>query len=976
MAELRPRAVQFCPGGIGLSEALDQTVQPGTVVSALDDQTLWTVRRLVNQDPDEVIYKAFGDLIAWVSRMLGLPTARRTSPSQLRAMVMRAAADLPQDSILATARLFPGTADAVGKAMTLLHYYGHTLDDLKHASEQVDGPLAQKLLDLVQLEENVRLQMAATNQEFGADRALHCLQTTAPEELPIKHLVVVAGHERSPLYEQWLLWLAAQGVSIDVLIEQNGQEDKGFVPQRKTLNHLKPTVQKTAKSKQPTTGWTHALFQNTEAKNPPQTAILETPDPLAECESILRKCFEANIEKGVPFDQIGIFIRDQELYAPLLLASSKRLGVPVAMRMSLPLLGNGFAALVLKLLQPLSGKDVRNLGYLVSSSYFGLPSTTAKTVQSLCRDAYATSTPWETLAELLKEEEGVQSVLGALDWRTKYKEKDGTVREWKDALIDLCNHTPLLDHMLESPLTSERDTRAQTLLQRSLQDLALECADQTFTLPEFVKRAEQLWSLENVVWPTIDDRYLSDTASAVKVCTTTHQLADFDHVYVLGMLEGTIPRRRSEDPVLSDHEREQLNEAFPQKEPLPTSHQEAAAERNEFIRICGSAKSVLHFSFPETSGDKDNIPAFYLEEIKRAVPSTEKEIQLRSQIVPTQQDCKLAADFWLRQSMDAPKEPFVFPSLHNEAALQKVQQKEDPVYKPEDISTVLSCPFRAYFRRQRIYQNSYKTFLNVFQNVPGQVVLAQFDDAEEGRKNLAHQMDQVVERERPRLQPWAQRLIRRGSDRLINQWVEREWKARETFGIFNARVTPEFPLGGDPTGFEWKINGVPVRFYGTIPALAEQGETGIAILYDSSPPDIRPESAFTERLGDTVEIGLTMLGLMKTHQEVCVQIEGLESRRIYFLAKPSNVRRGVCKDPKIDTNYLAFGDDRSDGQKKREFYEELRTHVAEAVQKLQSGDISPTPGDPCETCRYADLCRSHLQDGEQNVNSDNPEVVE
>ena len=51
-----------------------------------------------------------------------------------------------------------------------------------------------------------------------------------------------------------------------------------------------------------------------------------------------------------------------------------------------------------------------------------------------------------------------------------------------------------------------------------------------------------------------------------------------------GMLEGVFPRRRSEDPILTDLERAEIS-LYLETRPLPDSHREARRERDQFYRL-------------------------------------------------------------------------------------------------------------------------------------------------------------------------------------------------------------------------------------------------------------------------------------------------------------------------------------------------------------------------------------------------------
>lgn len=960
MAEPRPKVVLYPPGGIGLRSALDQTASMGSLVSALEDQTLWTAKRLLADKAEDVDFKSFGDLLGWVARMAGLVTNRRSSPSQLRAMVMRAAQSLPQTSLLSSAAEYTGTSQAIGQTLTTLHYHRVTTSDLREAAKSAAQPTADKLKDLAELEGLVRAQMGVTNQEFGVERAFNCLQTSLDSVQPVPKLVVVMGCDRSPIYETWLLWLAAQGVDLHLLIEQNGPDSAEFVPQAQTLQNLNATVTKTAKAPL----WTNVLFTDKTTDQAPAVQIHKCPDPLNECETALRRCQKA-LKDGGTFDSMGIFVRDLDKYAPLLLATSKRLGVPIALRTGLPLLANGFATHVLSVLKAFASGDVRRFGSCVSSTYFGLDQDQASSVAALCRESFNDPDPWSALADRIKAQDNLESVTGALEWRDEFALEPATVRTWKQALVALCTKTPFLDHMVESKLTVSRDTRSQSLMQRSLDDAVLECGESLFTLQQFVDKATGLWELERVAWSNVDDDPGRQIPEAVRVCSSTRQLLDFDLLVVMGMLEGVMPRRRSEDPVLSDQELDFISEAVPSADRLPTSHSQAAAERDEFVRLCGSARRDLVFSYPETQDDKDNIPAFYLEEVIRAVGLPADTRPVPTEVVPQAKDCVLDADLALRHALDAPVEPFQTPALATEAARALAIPGPDHLFTTRELAAAVACPFKSFASgRLGLYSRSQRTFLSDLRRVPEKAGLLRIEDRTDAVSALELELDEAVQNRANRLRPWERHLLEKGASRLRNQWVEREFESRRLHRLPRQEIQTPGHLGDPKDGFEWTIQGRTIRIKDKIAAKLLDPTLAVGIDYASSPPDIKPYNAFTESLEDTVEIGLVLLGLMRDRPDACLVIEGLEGRALYIVYDPQAIRANVRADG-FSTHWLVQARD-SSSDAKREFFQNLKEKILEGLSHLDQGDVSPTPGLPCNKCRYGDLCRRHIQNGETN----------
>lgn len=967
MAELRPNPVLYAPGGVGLAAALRQTVRPESIVTTLDDQLLRTAKLLLKQkfpdSEDRPEFRPFADVLGWISRMAALQTGRRLSPTQLTALIMRAAQNLSTESELGESRRLRGTAEAIAQTITTLHYHHYTDQDLTKAAPQAPGPLANKLRDLAFLESSVRELKTTINGEFAADRANRLLESNPENPFPVSHLVAIVGPNPAPLYEQTLAWLASQGIEVDILLEWASNDHSSLGTNSKRVLSLLSLVQPV---KQPDT-WVGNLFTPNPidtAQRAPQARLIDLPDAFSEVETVLREAYSV-YRSGVSWSKIGVFTRDPESYAPLIISAAKRFGIPVSLRLGIPLLSNGFASFVLRLFRALSQSDVRQLGPLLSSSYFALPQQEQERTNTLLQRASQSQDPWQALADILENEPGLEQLAIIAEWRLQVAAEPKTVKDWQAALVNFVAVVGTLDRLDNTIVSLERDQRAMTLMQRSVNEAHLRLGNDQITLPEFTQILHDQWNMERVAWNTVP--YSDDAPEAVTVCTSTSQLQDFHTLFAVGLLEGVMPRRRSEDPIFSDQDIEFLNQSFPDKPQLPDSHSIAAAERDEFARLCGSAETSLVFTYPQTSDDKDNIPAFYLEELKRTLPSTPPVEKRAFQLAPPADQAILYTDQRLREALDSPPLTPAPPTLRTEQAKSLIRPDESTVFKPEWLGAALQCPFRATVKhRIRLFPPLHRTLLSILRYIPKQAGLVHQTDPITARQALLAQIKGEVDKLTPSLQPWEVQLLTKGAERLLENWLEHEFDARQKWPLDDPKVETPGIVGLDPEGFEWKVGETKIRIKPVVDAVLRTPETVVALKYDTSAPQFKPESFIQDHPEDAVAVGLTLLGLSKESPNSAVQVDSFETRRLYCLKNPFR-NASYVRSKNLYVDNINPSPSLDDSQSRKAFFEELRKTVHQAVETLKQADSKPNPGEHCDGCLFSDLCRSHRDYGETTL---------
>ncbi|MCH8977921.1 MAG: hypothetical protein IH945_01595, partial [Armatimonadetes bacterium] len=610
MADGRLRVTGVPPAGPGLARALARLVKDDSVVTSLDDAKL---RALSSMLPEgrEVELAPLGDLVGRFLTMLGEPTPRLCPRGQQLATIDLVCRELPGDSPFAESSRFRGTAELVMERLGELRDWDFTAEELRAVAEEAGPRLGAKLVSLAEIDESVREVLEETNRQFSSDRVASCLAIPPEGKLPIRRVVIAAGREERPVYEGWIRWILRFGIDVEVLVDEVPGAERLFAASHRTAKRLGTKVASFEKEEP----WYAALFSERVAAGCPRVEILSTPDPLSETEWAMRGCL-TEMRAGAMPHRLGVFARDAETYAPLVQASAQRLGVPLSLNLPVPLLTNGFAALTLRCLEALAGNDVRALWRLAGTSYLRGPDEDRSELQEAVGAAFmAGEEQWGSIASWAEgREEGFEWLRHLLAWRDQATESRTTLGGWLHRFIELVGGTRMVDlAMTADAPTRERDKRAQSVLQRSISDYAYiydRVRRPELGLKSFVGLARSLWENEQMV--------VEGLPNGVRFVSSTSALTSYDTLFVLGMLEGSLPRRRAEDPILFDTEREELSRLVGRGVRLPDSRDRAVAERDEFVRVCASASRRLVLSYPQTDDSRDNVPAFYLDELERA----------------------------------------------------------------------------------------------------------------------------------------------------------------------------------------------------------------------------------------------------------------------------------------------------------------------------------------------------------------------
>lgn len=946
MADSRPKVVLISPGSVGLSQALREVATDQCWITSTDDSYLTVAKASLTGTELDIEYTPLGSLLTRLCTMAGGLQGRRIAPSQLAAFLTRAARSLSPDSPFAHIKDFPLTVEAIAQVITLLHYHEVSLQELSDKRDQLSPLLAEKVKDLAQLEQLVREMTHEINYEFGVDKAQRLMESPAPV-WPIKHIVVIAGHRAAPIYNRLLQWLANNGVQITILVEKS--RVSSLFQRQESLTDLGETFDRVSE------GWNTCLFGSESSSHGPTPKILEVGDPLSECEWVVRAC-QKLIAKGTSPLKIGIWTSDQGLYPPMLVSASRRLGMQLNATVNVPLLTAGFAHFTLRVLQVLASNDARQIEKIASSSYLALSNIDRRTLIDLAHQAHHADSPdWEALQTLLQDHRNLSDISGLLNWRSKSKEA-ATLAIWHGRLRELHIETDILANALFSDQSnSSREENCMTVMQRSIGEAYLKFEpDTVFTLQEFVQMVEETWSNEQCVW--------SEKKQGVSLITNTRQLKEYDYLFAMNMVEGVMPKRRSEDPILTDKDIHEINQLVNPRLPLPDSIMESTESRDEFVRIAGSARKEITFSYAINKDDRSLIPTFYLDNLKQAYQGEIEATKiLRRQLVPPLEDASSYDDRVIALGLAGDRVSVPPPHLVSDEAKQKLIP-QDPALTVEEIAGSVICPFRSTMRyRLKLNPPAGRISLARFADVPTETGLCKATSREEATEALQAEIDKRIEALEPRLELWEIKLLRHASKRMIDQWVDNEFQRRSIWEITWDPVTKAQLSDVNLKEKFSNLGHPPVKIKTEFAAL------GIAETPNREPcvvGIISRSTASISRESDQSKlenmIYLTILRRVKDsnvkYQSALLRI-GIGSA---ISCRTMDPTRAIAKVSGVfETTQIKPVDTKvSIGAK-------VMSSVKLALDRIFSGYCTPIPGDHCKDCRYADLCRSHLSYGER-----------
>lgn len=955
------RVIKVLPGPANIAPFVTAVQASETVISAFRDEWLHAVREILPQDAVAAI-KPFGKLVDEYLVRSGAPSSRQISEGYEVAAIAEACRNLSESSQFFACRKFPGAHKSIRSALRLLDGWNLDQNDLRVLAEMVSSDFSDKLLDLAFIKQESTDILRKLSMRSSAERKRLSMEFELPADSPAGAVLLIAGSEYEPLDVQWLKWLERQGVALTVLVDQP-RRGKVFSGAQQILNALgDPPAE--------ATGVLNVVAANVFEEGPVEGLPIKLrtqrmPDSLGEAEWILRDALKKQ-DDGLPLSRIAVFSRNLADSHPLFLAAAQRLGIPLRATIRSTLLTNGYAKIALGLLESCASADVRTLRRHLDSSYFALSLQERGMIIEGLRSVHRHSElQWEALETwaaqlnsfLDREPEPVHWLQYLLDWRRLAMAEPRSLREWARHLESLLA-IPILEPALNpDSMTVKRDMRALSAMNRAISERAsidLARGGRKLTLSQFVHLAEIAWSNETYHVPAGEDGLWLVGGSA-------ESIPPVDLLYVTGMLEGTFPRRRKEDPILTDRDRQQIGLA--REIEFPNSHDDARAERDLFVRLCATPSVELVLSYAQTDDDRDNVEAFYLEEARRALGHGDRiEAISRMDLVPPSSQAVSEGDRRLAQALEGPKSEVPANDLITDAARDAVRLKSSDAISPREWRIGLECSFHAAAgRRLRVFPKRSFSLWNRLRELPAMSGLLTSNSREEATQRLESAIVELRESVASDADDHEFALLRAWKQKLISGLVEREFASRAIWPR-SARSSGPVLFGEVGTRDTLKLGEFgEVRLKGLFGGISEVNGFLIGhVVMPSINKSVRGGDE-DEELAINPEIGAYWSSLVSKGEpgrlQCGIEVESInDGKRVLFVA-PNSQSDAFRGDVGQNLEVVRLRGRPSYGRA-------VKDTLTESYKEGATGLILPTPGPYCSTCSYGEICRSSSEFGE------------
>lgn len=898
-------------------------------------------------------------------RRLALGMGMRPLPRANRKLRLEAWAAVAPDVVphlpLRNLPRFKGLLDAYDDCLQRFDDFGFELGDTswqqalpEDLNEKLGGLFEVRRAGQRLMEKVNRFTEPIRDQIYGLDGA----------KLPqfAERILFVAGAAPPPLWAEIAEQLNRVGADVWWVIEHDTL-GRGLFQREALVSSGLGEIAQVAEAK----GLAAALFSHQENyAGPLQIRVQTTSDDLAEVEWALRLAL-ASLRSGIPADRIGIFARDLEHYGPLVDDAARRLGVPVRTTRRVPLLTNGFVRLVLGALKVLASKTVLDFASLLPSSYLRFSPSEIEELRTLIFAARRESeNSWQTFEEGIAAKPEFATLTALLTWRKEALGQPANLALWGKRLREIMALWDA-DLLFGSVLTQQRDARAQTAMLRSITTLtAIEQAvgESSHTLGDFANLCERLWDQEDVSVPGGE--------TGVLFASRAEEFDELDHLHILGMLEGQFPSRRRENPILSDQDLDEIEKSAQKMAPW-NSHLIAAGERDEFVRLCSLPEMRLVLSYARTSDERDNVPAFYLEELRR-VAHVEEVHLVREDWVPQGDEVLAKLDEELSQLLNSGLKPQPVSDSINQLSEELRNQlawPENAEFFPRDLIDARECPFRFFTRRRLdLHGPTSEEYWYQLLSLPREAQLPRRANPIEARIELESKLLDWLEVIRPDVSSAEHRSLSAAGQRLIEGWLQREFAAREHYP--RELVAASFPLDQEPLRNK-PLGSSPLRLKGVVDALSWYRNKPLVTLYLARRRKNTDVTKFSSGgasqqndLRSLFELGLYVSTAFRANTGCVIEIDGaFDNSRILFDVLASGEPDSYTMPTKDGIEFVTFCPGHDGRTDLAEIGRAMKVAMQEVEDSILNLRVQERSGTTCSICTVGELCRRHRHWGER-----------
>lgn len=359
--------------------------------------------------------------------------------------------------------------------------------------------------------------------------------------------------------------------------------------------------------------------------------LISAPGEAQEVQEIAREILRLAREEEVSFHEIGILLRNAELYGPLIQEAFLNLGIPIYFQGGTPLARSQ------------SGKSALLLLDLVSSNLPRAEVMEFLTFAPIAWSRFFKEEPSPSQWDSISREAGI--VEGRRQWEEKlaglmaHGEKSGPEEDRRkgkflgEAAESFWRFLKDFFEALERfPKKGTWKGMANATI--SLMEVYFEEGEREEAIFQAVRELESLDALggqidvpqfKEVLSEALEEKALRQGFfQKGGVCVSDLMPArglSFRAVFIPGLVERAFPAAARQDPLLLDHEREEVNRSFGRRGGMPLKRSRFQEERLLFSLAVGSAREKLILSYPrlDANSGRERIPSFFLLRVGEAL---------------------------------------------------------------------------------------------------------------------------------------------------------------------------------------------------------------------------------------------------------------------------------------------------------------------------------------------------------------------
>jgi hypothetical protein len=279
--------------------------------------------------------------------------------------------------------------------------------------------------------------------------------------------------------------------------------------------------------------------------------------------------------------------------------------------------------------------------------------------------------------------------------------------------------------------------------------------------------------------------------------------------------------------------------------------------------------------------------------------------------------------------------------------------------KPRQLRDAFECPFRFFARhRLNLYGGRANQLWSRLYALPGSVLLATIPSRESALTQLKQALDAELDNVVADVEEWQIGVVKAGGERLIEEWVEREFAAREKWPSDPGSLRTNVSFGSeDLKGSLKTLAGDKVVLNGMLSSISYHRNVRVGHLYRRSQFRVECGNKF-ELNGDVLELGTYLAALFERGKGAALDVESLSDRRMIYITDFENPLDKFESDKETGLEVKPLGPPHV-------FIEQIRQGLGQAMSTVLKAKTITTPGDHCKRCDMGELCRKSSEFSEE-----------